>query len=204
WVVESLANQLASGQQDSRRVRRQRFQRRQHGRTLLRRRTALQRDQVLNPPAQGCTDCGEMLRALGQDQDLAPQHVVVDDLPDDAGRTSVIDRQRPEDLLDPGVGLHDDRRGKEARRHRQRLRRTFRLRRGVPDRTALHEDDRLLTITPYWRSRQAKYVLGLGPLEDRLEREGRQMVALVDDDVAVVFDQGADLALALTSPNKRL
>jgi hypothetical protein len=106
-VVESLANQLAGGQQDARRVWRQRFQCRQHGRALLLRRTALQRDQVLDQPAQGRIDCGEMLRALGQDQNLPPLQIGVDDLPDDAGRTSVIDRQCPEDLLDSGVGMHD-------------------------------------------------------------------------------------------------
>ena len=101
-----------------------------------------------------------MLRALGQDQNLPPLQIGVDDLPDDAGRTSVIDRQCPEDLLDSGVGMHDDRCRQEARRHLQRLRCTFRLRRGVPDRTALHEDDRLLTVAPYWSSRQAEHVLG--------------------------------------------
>ena len=135
-----------------------------------------------------------MLGALGQNQNLPALLVGVDDLLGNPGRAGVIDRQRPKDLLDAGIGRHDDGRGQEARpgheNSLQRLRRTGWLRCCMPSRPALHEDDGLLAIAPYGGGCQAKHVLGLGSLQDRIEREGRQVMALVDDDVSVVFDQG--------------
>ena len=65
----------------------------------------------------------------------------------------------------------------------------------MPNRATLHEDDRLLAVAPYWRGGQAKYVPGFGPLQYRLERESRQVVALVDDNVTVVLDESVNLAL---------
>lgn len=203
-LVESLAHQLAGGQQDTWRIRCQRFQPGQGGHPLLFRGPALQRDQVQDPPAQGRLDRREMLGALGQNQDLPALPVGVDDFLGNPGRSGVINRQRPEDLLYAGVGRHDDCRGQDARRHLQRVRRTVRLRGRMPNRPALHEDDGLLPVAPYGCGCQAKHVLGLGPHQDRLEREGRQVVALVDDDLSVVLDQGIDLALALTPPGKGL
>ena len=96
----------------------------------------------------------------------------------------------------PRIWLHDNIAVQEAGHHLQSRRCAFRLGRRVPDRSALHEDNRVLAVASERRRRQAQHVLGLGPLEDGLERDGRQVMALVDDDVAVLFDQLADLALA--------
>jgi hypothetical protein len=113
-MVEPFANQFARGQQDPRYIWCKPFERRQVSRTLLLRRSALQRDQVLNMRTQGRIERGEMLRALGQDQDLPSQPIGVDDFRDDAGRASVIGCQRAEDLLDARIGRNDDRRRQVA------------------------------------------------------------------------------------------
>jgi hypothetical protein len=59
---------------------------------------------------QGRIDRGEMLGAFGQDQGLPSQPIGIDDFRDDAGRASVIDCQRSEDLLDARIGWDADRR----------------------------------------------------------------------------------------------
>ncbi len=78
--------------------------------------------------------------------------------------------------------------------------RVFLLCGSVPDRAALHEDDRVLTVATLWSRSQAMNVSGPDALEDRLERNGRQVVAFVDGHLAVVLDQRVDLTL----PGKRL
>ena len=75
------------------------------------------------------------------------------------------------------------------------VRRTRRLDRGVTGRPALHEDDWLLAITANRRGGESEHVFRLYPLQDRIERHGPDVVALVDDDVTVIFDQGVNLAL---------
>ena len=72
------------------------------------------------------------------------------------------------------------------------------LRRGrrVTNRPALHEDDRLLPVEADRCGREAQYELRLGPLEDRVEGDCADVVALVDDHLPIVLDQRIHLALA--------
>ncbi len=56
----------------------------------------------------------------------------------------------------------------------------------VPDRPALHEDDRVVTVLSGHGRRQPENEPRLGLSRDPLEAVRRQVVALVDDQVAVV------------------
>jgi hypothetical protein len=56
-------------------------------------------------------------------------------------------------------------------------------------------DDRLLPVAADRCRRQAQHVFRLGPLENRVERDRADVVALVDDHLAVVFYQRVHLAL---------
>lgn len=66
----------------------------------------------------------------------------------------------------------------------------------VSNRTALHEDDRIVTILACDGCRQAKYELGPCLACNLFETVRRQMVAFVDDHVAVIGDEVSDHALA--------
>ena len=66
----------------------------------------------------------------------------------------------------------------------------------VAHRPTLHEDDRMVPVLAGDRGRQAENVAGLGSARDKLEADGREMVAFVDDEVAVVGHKVAHLAVA--------
>ena len=73
----------------------------------------------------------------------------------------------------------------------------LRLRAGPePDGTALHEDDRMVTVPARDRRGQAEDVFRLGQARDGLEADGGDMVALVDHELAVIGDDVIDLALS--------
>jgi hypothetical protein len=75
------------------------------------------------------------------------------------------------------------------------VRRVKRLRRLVPDRSALHEDDGLLRVAANRRCRQADHVFRLCTPQDGIERRCTDMVAFVHDHLPVAFHQWIDLAL---------
>jgi len=58
-----------------------------------------------------------------------------------------------------------------------------------PDRATLHKDDRLMAIFSSRRSRQAGNIFGFDLPHDLLEAERRNMVAFINDDVAVLSDE---------------
>ena len=60
---------------------------------------------------------------------------------------------------------------------------------------ALHENYRLPTIATNRRGGQAKNISRFGLFQDRLERLRTQVMAFIDDDVAVIFNQGVDFTL---------
>ena len=66
----------------------------------------------------------------------------------------------------------------------------------MPYRAALHKDNGLLTISSNGRGGQPEHVFRFGLLQDRIKRRCTNVVTLVDDDMAIVFNQGIDLALA--------
>ena len=66
----------------------------------------------------------------------------------------------------------------------------------MPDRPALHEDDRVVAILAGDGRRQPEHEPRLGLSRDLLEAVGRQVMALVDDQVAVVGDAIVDDALS--------
>ena len=59
-----------------------------------------------------------------------------------------------------------------SRQHLQIVWCAGRLGRRVPDRPALHEDDRLLAIAANRRGSQAEHELRLGPFQDGIEGNG--------------------------------
>jgi hypothetical protein len=66
----------------------------------------------------------------------------------------------------------------------------------MSNRPALHEDDRMVTILACDGGRQAKDESGLGLTHHRLETVRRQMVAFVDDHLAVIGDEVSDYVFA--------
>ena len=56
----------------------------------------------------------------------------------------------------------------------------------MPDRTALHEDDRLVSISPRHRRRQPRDIPGLTLANDPLEADRRNVMTFIHDHVAVV------------------
>jgi len=66
----------------------------------------------------------------------------------------------------------------------------------MSNRTALHEDDRMMAILACDGCRQAKDESGLGLSCNLFETVRRQMVTFVDDHLAVVGDEVSDHALA--------
>ena len=81
------------------------------------------------------------------------------------------------------------------RDHFQIVRRRLGTGRLVPDRPTLHEDDGLLSVAPDGCCRQAQYIFGLGSFQNRVKRSRSYMVAFVNDDVTVIFNQGVNLIL---------
>ena len=64
------------------------------------------------------------------------------------------------------------------------------------DRPELHLGDRMLAVAPLRRRGQADHVAGLHLGQHPLERDGRHVVALVHDHLAIARDQVGDLASA--------
>jgi len=62
----------------------------------------------------------------------------------------------------------------------------------MSNRTALHEDDRMVTILACDGGRQAKHESGLGAPCNLFESARRQMVAFIDDHVAIIGDEISD------------
>ncbi len=65
----------------------------------------------------------------------------------------------------------------------------------VADRTALHEEDRVVSILAHRRRRKPQHIARPRPPHDRLEADGRDGMALVDHHVPVVGDEGIHIAL---------
>ena len=66
----------------------------------------------------------------------------------------------------------------------------------MPHRPALHEDDRMMAVLASDRGGQSQDESRLGPADDLLEAAGREMVALVDDEMTVLRHAILDDALA--------
>jgi len=78
-------------------------------------------------------------------------------------------------------------------RSRRRLHASIHL---MSDRTALHEDDRMVTVLACDGCRQADYKSGFGLAYYLLETVRRQVMALVDNHMAVLGDAVIDHALS--------
>jgi hypothetical protein len=73
----------------------------------------------------------------------------------------------------------------------------------VMDWPALHEDDRVMAILARHRGREPKDIARLVSARDQLEADGRKMMAFVDDQVAVIGDEVANLAIANEALDQR-
>ena len=74
--------------------------------------------------------------------------------------------------------------------------RTGRIDGCIANRSALHEDNRRLTIAADRRGREAQYLLRLHTFENAFKRRGADVMAFVDNDVSVIFNQRVDIILA--------
>jgi hypothetical protein len=133
----------------------------------------------------------EMVRPLGQDERRSAgvdrsDHIVQDHLVayvvGREPRIQRLDLLRRLAVTCPKGGLAAD----QAMRHKS-LRTVARVH-DVTDGPALHVDDRLVAVTAVRRRRQPGHVPGLHCGEHTLERERREMMALVDDHVTVGGD----------------
>lgn len=137
-----------------------------------------------------------MLCALGQHQYLAALLEGARDFCGYGFSPGKVMDQMSENVLDACSGRQVDARLARSRQHLQIVWCAGRLGGRVPERPALHEDDRMLAISANRCGCQAQHELRLGPFEDGVERRCAHVVALVDDDLPVVFDQRVHLAQA--------
>ena len=72
-----------------------------------------------------------------------------------------------------------------------------------PHRAALHEDDRMVPVFAADGCRQAEDAFRLAAPGHRLKTDRRQMVAFVDDQMAILANDVIDLALARQTLNDR-
>lgn len=75
----------------------------------------------------------------------------------------------------------------------------------VTDRSALHRDDRVQTISPVWRRSETRDVSSRDALHQLLDRDRRDVVAFIDDHVAVtgevdVLSADGGLIIARSTP----
>jgi len=157
----------------------------------------MQGEQRGYPSSQRSGDGAEVFGALGQHEHLVTLRVGDGYFVGDGGRAPDIACQCPEHVLDAGVLGQSDGRSQIAGNHRQGLRCARGPRGHMARRTALHEDDRLPAIAPDGRGRQSKHIPCLCALEDRFERYCGDVVALIDDDLAVVLHLLAGRALSV-------
>ena len=202
-IVESLANVLASREDDSP------FMARDGCETLIDRLPLLlahagaQDDNVINARRQLVFEAVEVLIALRQDQRRTPIANRVDDvLADSSSSRLVVDQLLVERLkFDALVRIRASVRLERCRlnehevleRARCRLCASIYL---MSNRTALHEDDRMVAVLACDGCRQANDESGFGLAYHLLETVRRQMMALIDDHVAVIGDEVIDHALA--------
>jgi hypothetical protein len=59
----------------------------------------------------------------------------------------------------------------------------------IPHWTTLHEDDRMVSIFPHNRGRQAGYVPGFALPDNLLKADGGDVVALIYNQMAIPFDE---------------
>ena len=137
-----------------------------------------------------------MSGALGQYQHLAALAIGFDDLSSNGVGSGLVNGKVPEYILNPSVLRQVNPRVQCARRDRQIMRRIRRLGGGVSSWPALHEDNRLLSITANRSSGQTEHVFGFGLLQNRIERRRADVMAFIHDHMSVVFDQGINFTLA--------
>ena len=106
----------------------------------------------------------------------------------------------PEDLLNAGLGRQIDCGMPLLRHHLEFPGCTHRLRGRMSHRTALHEDNGMQTIAADRRGGQTEDKFRLGALKNGVKRRGANVMAFVNDDVAVVLHQWIDLV----QPRQRL
>ena len=94
------------------------------------------------------------------------------DLGNNLGCSLSVVAHLQENILDACPFGHDYRSRKPLWRHGQISWSTLRPARCMPNGPALHEDNRLLAITTYWRSGQPQDIFGPSSLEEGLERKG--------------------------------
>jgi hypothetical protein len=149
---------------------------------------------------EACGEVLEMVLSLGQQDGRAaifqrPDHIIQDQL-----IPVPVPGERGVDLLNAGclLGVRHPERG--LPREQPVLERAVsRLRLGVDreaDRAELHLGDRMMTIAPLRRGRQPDDVPRLDLRKNALERGCRQVMALVDDHLAIVGNQVSDGVLA--------
>lgn len=155
----------------------------------------MQREKIPDPAFQRRADGFQMVGTFGQNKYLSPLAETALDLGGNRLRAAGVACHLPEYILYASLGGHVDPGGYHAWHNSQVMRGTVGLGGSVPDRSALHENDRLLSIAANRCRGEAQHVLGLGALEDFLERECRKVMAFVNDDVPIIFDQFADFAL---------
>lgn len=107
-VVEAFTDELSSGQQDTRSVRRQRVQLSLHNCALLARHAPLQDKQWSHPPVQRLLDGGQVLGPLGEHEDLTTFRYRTDHLPGNGSSSIGIARQMLEEVLHPHIKRHVD------------------------------------------------------------------------------------------------
>lgn len=102
---------------------------------------------------------------------------------------------RSERILDRGIVWYRDLRCMKMQYDAAYIPGAGRRRCGVPNRPTLHENDRLLVVAANRSRRQTKHVRCPHALQNRVGGRGTNVVTLIDDDLAVGFDQRLHVAM---------
>ncbi|SAI66694.1 Uncharacterised protein [Bordetella ansorpii] len=196
-MVETFANQLATGQQHTRYIRIQCIQGRDHAGALFLRLTAMQQEQRLHPPNQSSMQCVKMLSPLGQGQHLAILCKSACDFVGNRRGTSHLVSKLAEYVLDGRIFGKRSSRRQIAWHTLQHPGRTSRFGSGMANRATLHEQNGLTAIAPDWCCCQPQYVTGADTFENGLKRHCREVMAFVDNDLSVIFHNGIGFSLPM-------
>ena len=158
-------------------------------RPLLRRHTAVQHEQRWTPAAQCLREWRPGAPSARSGPDLAALREGATDLVGNRGRARGIPGDVPEtSWIRASSAAESALSGIAGRSPKSAAPRGFAA--GVPDRPALHEDDRVVAVAADRRRRQAQDVSAPWPASGSPRTKlRREVVALIDDDVAVVRDQ---------------
>lgn len=145
-------------------------------------------------PVQGRAQGRQLVGSLGQHQDLTSLLKAFENGGCDGLCARPGHRQLAEDSVNGGVCRQRDRCLQLVGDDREVMWSIGRRGGRVQQRSTLHEDDGILPVAACRCCAQSQDILGSDALQDRLEGSRADVVALIDDHLAIAIDERLDLA----------